>query len=1052
MRANTRRSGMVNPQHMPLSGSDGYTSPRAREEQKLPQQLSPATLAILLEDLIEYNGISYRNVPLRTFRGKYIGLYFGAIENPRCEGFLEHLRGFYIVMNHKFECVLVSSDGTDDAYTRHTQMTSWPSYPRGDLRTALLRQHFNITECPTLVIVDANGIVVTANGVEKIVEDQAGFPWTEKVIDTVYGENSAGPGLRSVLSALDLPPSDFVPAMQHQVIGLLFGELWCPDTREIMKRLDFLLLHYRGRLGKHSKAVDTHFAVYYVHCDELEKYSSFLNFQVPFPTVHIQDEHLRQVTHHFLNVREHPKFCIVSPKDGWVVEDGATWIKRDPTGVCFPWQPNHASSSGSADGFLNSLAVLTEEELSAALTRGPVFIAFLHDVHSQRTEAIATLRAASTGYVSRVNDRQRIIKEQKLDLMGTLGADKDEDGQPSLFESLRKDLSRPTRPLASREGGLAPPENNRGSLFGKAPSTSPRGTLNNGAQGKVLWKVLQKAVEKQTSLHGSAPWNNPGVGPYTANRSSMTFFYSGMEDVTTSVLKKFCGCDIKHLQQHQMWRRVQAQIEAKEAQSRTEMLQQFRQVTADAASLGGAPQQSGDGTEPQRRESALPSVVGPDGAPLVLGSAASGDLNSDPLAMMVPDDEEHHDDKHDSTTTTSSFTPKAKFGAINKMTEELLGEDHSNSGTGMIIDLLQGVYYICGNLVEKDAVVRFLDAWDQGSLDPFEMRLPNQEEMIKDDEEQAVAREMAMYSQQALASGMLPDPTMSVIPGIVIWIPSRQHSESHMGPDSIFRALLNLAFQRSPREDKVNTYQMFGGGIDPEDEETGTGMQKRLTPWIEKLWIFGLLDTPEAGEEQESGAWQPPHAHFLAELYSYVDDLVKTRGGDAEQEDMSQQTSAGRRGSRFGRKVQRQWPPQSADEMLSPPTDLFDDGLRELRATFMDSHAIAGNHNVCMRTARTRRTLHASMLDELGYHSLVQYLPPPLFVLLVGDLPPVDLLPWPTVLQVTHMHVLGSVPSVCQYRDVCPTLTVQSWNSWAESTADDRISTNIARHIAVPWA
>merc|ERR1712118_586702 len=100
-------------------------------------------------------------------------------------------------------------------------------------------------------------------------------------------------------------------------------------------------------------------------------------------------------------------------------------------------------------------------------------------------------------------------------------------------------------------------------------------------------------------------------------------------------------------------------------------------------------------------------------------------------------------------------------------------------------------------------------------------------------------------------------------------------------------------------------------------------MQKRLTPWIEKLWIFGLLDTPEAGEEQESGAWQPPHAHFLAELYSYVDDLVKTRGGDGEHEDMTKQTSEKRRGSRFGRKVQRQWPPQSAEEMLIPPTDLF---------------------------------------------------------------------------------------------------------------------------------
>merc|ERR1740117_2168656 len=111
--------------------------------------------------------------------------------------------------------------------------------------------------------------------------------------------------------------------------------------------------------------------------------------------------------------------------------------------------------------------------------------------------------------------------------------------------------------------------------------------------------------------------------------------------------------------------------------------------------------------------------------------------------------------------------------------------------------------------------------------------------MIKDDEQDA-AREMAMYSQHH--TGIMPEiqTYQSVIPGIVIWIPSRQHSESHMSPDSIFRALLNVAMQRCPREDRVNTYRMFGS--DYADDEENEGAFKKFIPSIEKFWIFGLLD------------------------------------------------------------------------------------------------------------------------------------------------------------------------------------------------------------------
>jgi hypothetical protein len=314
---------------------------------------------------------------------------------------------------------------------------------------------------------------------------------------------------------------------------------------------------------------------------------------------------------------------------------------------------------------------------------------------------------------------------------------------------------------------------------------------------------------------------------------------------------------------------------------------------------------------------------------------------------------------------------------------------------------------------------------------------------------------MAVYTQQVQGiPGLLPDMGTTVIPGIVIWIPSQQHSESHMSPDSIFRSLLNLAVNKCPREDKIETYHLLGQQVyDPNEEDSYANRKiKKFTPWIEKMWIFGLLDTPEAAAEAAADAavrtWDPPQAHFLADLFSFTDDLVKRGVGEAEEE------SASRRGSYSSDRTlkhQRSFHANPTEDMLIPPTDLFDDGLQDLRGSFMDEHALLGNYNLCMRTARTRRSLHAAMLDEIGYHSLIQYLPPPLFILLVGDLPQVDLLPWPSVFNVAHVHVLGSVPSVSSYRSISPAITVQCWNSWAESAADDRISSAAARHIAVPW-
>lgn len=1138
---------MVSAKHRGTCRPGQIVPPESSDLEGLPRQLSPTILSVLLDDLVEYNGISYRTVPLRTFRGKYIGLYFGSVGDARCEQFLEQLRGFYIVMNHKFECVLVSSDGSDRDYERHTQLTMWPTYPRGDYRPAMLRNHFEIREVPVLVILDPHGVVVTSNAVSKVDDDHAGFPWAEKVIDNTFGDSMQG-RLVNLLEHLDLPPSNGVPAMQHQVIGLIFGELWCPDTRELMTRLQFLLQHLRGRVTPEGKRADpSHLAaIYFMHNEEIEKYSCFLNFEVPFQSVHLHDEDQSNTIRHFLGVTEQPMFCLVSPRDGWIVEDGGGWLKRDPTGVCFPWQPRTAGAHVgnmahiAQSGYVDCLQQLHEDELNVALCKGAVFVALFHNVLKDRKEAIATIRAAALAFTHRVNDRTRQMRHSHVNLAGGLKVQE----AKSPLEILRRELSRPSHPNWGKSN-LSQPHSRVASRNTSFRRDDHKALDPKATHGKVLWRVLQSAVEKQCSLHGTAPWNN---SDRSQTQNSLSFFYSTEEDRTTQVLNKFCCCDVRQLQQHQMWRRAQAQLEAKEMHQRTEMMQQFDQVNADvsetfmmptASSVAAAVAASAVGGDSSAKVEAelkcscgnvfmedaafcrkcgrsraeeatlaqarvakavmsymVPTVRPESRATNATGrssNSAQGDhdfmeelgaQDQDVDEIQVKSAEQEERVKH------TTYLPNTSYTEWNEQTETLLGDNHAFNGTGLIIDISKGCYYICGSLTDKETILKFLDAWDRGELDSFEIRMPNDDEIVKDDDAD-MEREMSIYSQQV--SGILPEMGQNVIPGIVIWIPTLQHSESHMGPEHIFRALLNLAFQRCPREDKVNAHRIVGSFADPDDEETAPNKStyKKLTPWIEKLWIFGLLDTNEARIEQGAGSWEPPSTSFLAELHSYVDDLLKTMSVERRDDDefMEQEQSISPRGpgqrNATPKKSRRRFRiTHTAEDMLIPHTDLFDDGLFELRRHIgTGSHCskedgdayegipqsrrlsrtpdeenlssqfpAIGNYNLCMRTARTRRELHAAMLDEISYHALVQYLPPPLFLLLVGDLPPASTLPWPTVMSVTHLHVLGHVPSMSAYREISPALNEVSWSSWAEGSADDRISPTTARHIAVPWA
>jgi len=210
---------------------------------------------------------------------------------------------------------------------------------------------------------------------------------------------------------------------------------------------------------------------------------------------------------------------------------------------------------------------------------------------------------------------------------------------------------------------------------------------------------------------------------------------------------------------------------------------------------------------------------------------------------------------------------------------------------------------------------------------------------------------------------------------------------------------------------------------------------------VEKVLICGLQEGIEEQEETDAGCYKPPGQEFLMELHGFVEDLC--RQPKCERRNIRVSGMPMPYEDSFGDE-------ESNHSVVEGPSS--EQGLLELRAACpKEQYSLDGNRSICMRTAKTRRDLHSMIIDELGYHLLVECPPPPLFVLLAGDLPHAEALTWPSLLHSVHLHVLGNVPSTTTYRKLCPAFKMTDAGSWIDSEPDDRITNSIARHLAVPW-
>jgi nucleoredoxin len=141
-------------------------------------------------------------------KGKVFAFYFSAHWCPPCRGFTPQLAEWYKndLKDKGLEIVFVSSDKTEDAFKEYFSEMPWLALDYTDRKLKEeLSEHFGVEGIPSIVILDADGSVISKDGRGAIAGDPTGqdFPWYPKPVFNLKG----GPGtiqeLPSVIAFCD---------------------------------------------------------------------------------------------------------------------------------------------------------------------------------------------------------------------------------------------------------------------------------------------------------------------------------------------------------------------------------------------------------------------------------------------------------------------------------------------------------------------------------------------------------------------------------------------------------------------------------------------------------------------------------------------------------------------------------------------------------------------------------------------------------------------------------------------------------------------------------
>jgi len=152
-----------------------------------------------LDDILDGAQISKggeESADAKTFlAGKVFAFYFSAHWCPPCKGFTPQLASWYTKDLHAkgLEVVFVSSDRDDASFKEYAAEMPWHALDFADRkRKEQLSTLFGVSGIPSVVIIDADGSVISKDGRGALTADPTGeeFPWYPKPVKNL----KEGPG------------------------------------------------------------------------------------------------------------------------------------------------------------------------------------------------------------------------------------------------------------------------------------------------------------------------------------------------------------------------------------------------------------------------------------------------------------------------------------------------------------------------------------------------------------------------------------------------------------------------------------------------------------------------------------------------------------------------------------------------------------------------------------------------------------------------------------------------------------------------------------------
>merc|ERR1712216_118691 len=129
-----------------------------------------------------------------------VAIYFSAHWCPPCRGFTPKLAEWYLssLKAKGLEVIFVSSDRDEAAFKDYFKDMPWLALPYADCeRKEALSKKFKVSGIPALVILDADGKVITTDGRTAVSSDPTGedFPWKPKTLaEVLAGAKIIGDG------------------------------------------------------------------------------------------------------------------------------------------------------------------------------------------------------------------------------------------------------------------------------------------------------------------------------------------------------------------------------------------------------------------------------------------------------------------------------------------------------------------------------------------------------------------------------------------------------------------------------------------------------------------------------------------------------------------------------------------------------------------------------------------------------------------------------------------------------------------------------------------